>query len=419
MPTTLISITRTNGVRTNHTRFVPTMKYVNVRSYVRAVFVRACQEKNIKGSCTFLITVRTSDKILRKYKAKKVNGVVNIRLVEKATTKKKAGTKKKKAGTKKKKATTKKKAGTKKKKATTKKKKAGIRKKKATTNSKTLQSKIVKKFGKEATRLLSGGWQFRKQLGKGQYGEAYQIGNAQGDIRVVKLMLVDKLYEGEYEALMQIQFYSAGIAPRVHSTTGWKRSKKHVFVIVMDRVDDTFHNFLKQKRSDEELAAVCSGVSQILDRMCRVKFRHNDFHWENVGIVTTLIGDRLQSVPTLFDFGFASVQQKTCDKVGELYQLVRTMGPDFTKGYAKSNVAYLLPKLQIDLANTIGGTLPNKFWKNIDSDESTQWRKYRSTLPTDTQMQRYVKQHKHKLDGLEDVEDMNADEDEDEDYVPE
>ena len=427
MPTTLVSITRTNGVRTNHTRYVPTRKYADARNYARAVFVKACGEKNIRGSCTFLITVRTSNNTLRTYRAKKVKGRVNIHVVQdkkagtakkntkkkatkKKNTKKKAGTAKKKgtkkkakkenntkkkatkkkntnkkAGTAKKKGTkknTKKKAGTtkkkgikkntnkkntnkkaiSKKKGTKKKntKKKAISKKKGTkknTNkkntkkkdtkkkvvtkkkntkqkkvvptSKALQSTITKKFGKEATTVLSDGWQFRKRLGIGKYGEVYQIGNTQGDIRVVKFMLIDKLYQGEYEALMQLQFYSAGIAPKVHSTTTWKRGKRHVFVIVMDRVDDTYHDFLKQERSEEELAAMRSSVSQMLDRMCRVKFRHNDFHWGNIGIVTMLIGDRLQSVPTLLDFGFSSVQEKTCDKGGRTVPPGAHHGPRF------------------------------------------------------------------------------------------
>jgi hypothetical protein len=266
-----------------------------------------------------------------------------------------------------------------------------------------LEGRVRRKYGgKRALQIVPEGWAFAQLIGEGGSGEAYLISNGLQE-RVIK-------YQNEsnedvlYEILMQEKFASHGLSLRVQQFDTWGTRQDPHSAILMEKIDTVLTDFLRQRRESETLDNVARGLINIVHKMCRLKIRHNDFHWQNVGLMYDLRHHRVLMRPIVFDFGYASEQHRSCHNSVELFQLARTMSPEFNPKINRANMRYLskvLFRAFAEQARRDGINLPAWVRTVQDLDDDDLFDKFVTRFrPSRTYKREYVRQHRHTLNKL-------------------
>jgi predicted Ser/Thr protein kinase len=179
-----------------------------------------------------------------------------------------------------------------------------------------------------ATRI--DGVRFVQILGAGSNGIAVQVCDAEGQTLVLKILRATReSFEREDE--MQRKFAAAGLAPRVYGAHFGDR----VAFTLMDRVDGgVLLDVMKLPLSDRDIRTLAAKLVDLAQRMCDAGLSHNDFHFQNVGLVRH-VADVADAELTAIDFGFSN--DEGCDMQVDLAQVIRsTFGHSGT--YLKNNM---------------------------------------------------------------------------------
>ena len=280
--------------------------------------------------------------------------------------------------------------------------------------------------GTQAIQCILSNWKFVRRLGSGSYGELFLI-YYRHEYRVLKYQQLTPISRILYEVLMQFEFSSHMLSPKIYTLEYWSRRKKeHLTVmmskntavysmIMMDRLDDTMINMLSQKLSREQLDTIVGGIVRIINKMCELNIRHSDMHWDNIGVMIIVVNNRLQHVPYLIDFGFSSMNNQ-CKSIAEIYQLTRTLDSDYFESMHIDNRIYL-QSVMIGIFNSIN---KDQILQVSELDYPGMFEKYLSKYrPSDNRILKYVSKWYLKIQHIISNTDIGEDIDDiaDTDYV--
>ena len=266
-----------------------------------------------------------------------------------------------------------------------------------------LANRVQSKFGgAKALAIVPPGWTFTELLGRGRLGEVYLIKRGM-EQNAIKYQHVDR-DSVLYEILMQQKFAAKGLSPNLYAFHLWGSAPRPYSSIRMEKIDMLLSTFLKTPRLPETLNTICFGLLSLIDRMCAFKIRHNDFHWENVGLIVRLVGHRLKLVTTVFDFGFASVGHRQCYNAVDLFQLVRTLHAQFKPDMDPKNIEYMQSYFFAAFTRAVkkqGGTL-NSTLSVQDLVATSMFHEFVGQYrPSPEQKHQYVQKHLHTLDSIQ------------------
>jgi len=157
------------------------------------------------------------------------------------------------------------------------------------------------KFGSELFDFIPGGYNLSNLIGRGVWGSVYLLCD-RGDyftncnlvIKIVKRN--PKFYKNapdfysrmEREVYMQRIFFKEGLAPQLFMTKKYRFNGDDYFAMVMEKIDgilmNSLTNYPKGHSTDDYCKMVLSGVSGLIQSMCRKNLIHGDLHSENIGI---------------------------------------------------------------------------------------------------------------------------------------
>lgn len=198
-----------------------------------------------------------------------------------------------------------------------------------------LRAMVERKFGgSRALSCIPEPWKFTKVIGEGSFGRVCQIKYGRLT-RAVKFQKGDAVHTS-YEVTLQHEFSKSGLSPTIQHYDTWG-PQNQFSLIIMDEIDSTVDDYLEKRRTKEELDTLLSDINTIIKKMCKLKLRHGDAHWKNLGF----IGNKV----VLLDFGFASLKQPKCLDTVEWYQMLRTLGPSFSPSFNQSNRDYLVTQI--------------------------------------------------------------------------
>lgn len=238
-------------------------------------------------------------------------------------------------------------------------------------------NEVIKKFGRDALRVLPPDYELSRFLGEGLYGSTYQICATNFDCLAVKFQKM-KQNKSVYENEVKIQqlFASHGLAPKVIGNILYTKHKnKPIASYLMERIDGTLKSLLKKPNlSDDSLLQIISALLTLIGKFQEYKLTHGDFHTENIAYQWKTDSEGVSHVQFLaIDFG-RSRSGKANIKM-DLLQLVRTLlwfNTDVTPKHYRETIS----KPFIDLLqNTYGHTdfsekgLTKPYFKMVEESE--------------------------------------------------
>lgn len=202
------------------------------------------------------------------------------------------------------------------------------RKKKA----KTAQKQFLKKYGKNAVRLLPRGFVVSKKIGEGSYGSIWKICDEDGFADCNYVVKVEKIVRRKkpkkelvQEFKVQKEFYRKKLTIEPIEQSFFKKGQTTYSLILMRRVDGTLESWLEEQRTDREIQDVFEEIIALNNKIKRAKFTHGDFNVGNIGFDIEIVrrGREEQFRPVFFPIDFGWATTKTNVKNLDLLQLYR------------------------------------------------------------------------------------------------
>lgn len=117
------------------------------------------------------------------------------------------------------------------------------------------------------------------QSKRGLYGEVFR---ACCDENCEFILKVDKNGYNCREVISQLEASQTGLSPKIHEVWRCIKNKKDIAtIIIMDKLDITLEDFLKDEKNKKFVNEIIDKVFSLLDNLHKIKIIHNDTHLQN------------------------------------------------------------------------------------------------------------------------------------------
>ena len=191
------------------------------------------------------------------------------------------------------------------------------------------QKKFQRLYGKNGTDELPEGFTVTKLIGSGSYGTIWKICDEKTFSDCNYVVKIEKKVKSlgkrkmKEEFKVQKLFNEKGLTIKPIDQVFFKKGRREFSMILMERVDGTLYDWLKQERSETELKRVFKQLMELQKKIKRSGFTHGDFHESNIGYNLEIKNGRFQPVFFPIDFGFSTTKGNFKDI--DLFQLYRVL----------------------------------------------------------------------------------------------
>lgn len=208
-------------------------------------------------------------------------------------------------------------------------------------------------------------WKFKAFLGSGTYGSAFSVTNANGVVRVAKIVHENPAPE----VRAQKRLSSIGVAPKLYD---WCKISHGVWVLIMEKVDGSLQDLVGGQKSlgKTKLSNIFKGIVKNVEIMEKNNVSHGDLSLDNIGYVSRPDGTiRI----LLIDFGWSAKHVPVFDMASLAQSLLFTrneVNRDFLYDKTRS---YIWKKHKMRIPESTAGF--DRLFKDFQKDFVTNLRK--------------------------------------------
>jgi len=187
-------------------------------------------------------------------------------------------------------------------------------------------------------------------IGSGMFGTVFLICKGRYNCRackIVEIKTTKNAFNYQKEVIMQKKFMAIGMAPKIYDTFSFTIGTKTYAGIIMEKIDGTIEDLLKNPLPVEFLDRLIVWIGDIIETLCANDIIHGDMHPGNLGFKLLPNASDGISVQILFiDFGWSCCEKSVaCYPEFELLQFIRVLYLYKVKNSSNPfNLNYLLPK---------------------------------------------------------------------------